>query len=113
MAVAAAQGVLGEAQHGAGEPDCTGHRPGGQRAGRGYRALYVEELPDRGPEAVKIVDRPRPKGLVRIEGAPAMLREPAHVARDVGARLLLVGGLPEELALFCPADLLSRHTPSV
>jgi hypothetical protein len=61
----------------------------------------VEELPDRRPESLEVVDRPPVQcGVVRkIE--PAVLRQPVQIAADLG-------GLPHVRGR-CPQQLWSVH----
>ena len=72
--------------------------------------LYPEEVPDRAPEALKVVDRPSPKVVVAGEREAAGILEPTHESRDVGAADVFGRGLPEQVALGDPSQWpFSRH----
>ena len=58
--------------------------------------LDVEELPDRRPERLEVVGRPVPQRVVGVEAQPALVLQPAHVARHRGALDPLLRRLPEE-----------------
>ncbi len=63
----------------AGEPPGAGHLVAREDAlGLAIR-LHVEELPDRGPEPLEVVDRPPPERVVAVEGESPLGLEPAHV----------------------------------
>src|SRR5439155_24734604 len=62
--------------------------PGSRHLARGEHALVrlarvdLEQLPDRRPELLELVDRPLPQGCVVLESEPARLVDPLSVARD-------------------------------
>src|SRR5206468_1173610 len=76
--------------------------PGSRHLARGEHALVrlarvdLEELPDRGPEVLELVDRPLPQGCVVLESEPARLVDPLSVARDRRGRLPLLARLPDD-----------------
>src|SRR5436305_9654315 len=56
----------------------------------------LEELPDRGPELLQLVDRPLPQVGVVLEREPPRLVEPVPVARDRGGGDPLPARLPDD-----------------
>jgi hypothetical protein len=85
----AAERMLGVVHPRAGEPLGAGHAAVAQH--RVVGAVNGEKVPDRGPEALQVLDRPRPQLVV----VPEVLVEPAHVARHRGALDQLLRRLPE------------------
>ena len=81
----APEDVLGEADLGAGEPGCPWHRLVSEYAGSGHFEAHVEELDDRGPEPLQVIDRPLPQLLVVLKSQTALAREPLLIAHDPGA----------------------------
>ena len=90
---AAAEDVLRVAEPRTREPLGSRHLASGEHALVRLARLDLEELPDRRPELLELVDRPLPEVGVVAEGEPACLVEPLPVARDrrggdpLGARL--------------------------
>src|SRR5919108_529647 len=83
VVVAPPQRQLGVVEAGAGEPAGAWHGALGQRRAR-CRAADLEELPDRRPEAVQVVNGPAPGLVVGAELQAAALGQPAQVAGHGG-----------------------------
>src|SRR3954449_5740704 len=64
------------------KPPGSGHLARAEHALVGLARLDLEELPDRRPEVLELVDRPLPQVGVVLEREPARLVEPLAVARD-------------------------------
>ena len=96
LRVAVAERVLGVVERRAREPFRSGHRPAPEHALVRRGGAHVEELPDRRPERLELVDRPVPELVVALGLDPVSLGEPACVAgerRALDARLVR---LPED-----------------
>ena len=94
VVVAPAEEVLGVGQPRPREPLRARHLAPAEHALVGLGGLDVEELPDRAPEALEVVDRPPPQ-LVVVALAPDRARE-AGDRRALGA---LGGRAPQQLRL--------------
>ena len=94
VVVAIAEEVLGVGQARAREPLRAGHLAPPEHALVRLGGLHVEELPDRGPEALEVVDRPAPQ-LVVVALATDLARE----AGDRGVLGAVGGGVPQQLGL--------------
>src|SRR2546423_14158507 len=84
--VSASEDMLRVAQACAREPFRAGHLPPGEHALVRLARLDLEELPDRAPEILELVDRPPPKVGITLELKAARLVEPLAVAGDRGGR---------------------------
>src|SRR5262249_32595133 len=80
--VAAAEDVLRIAELSAREPPGPWHLVRGEHALIRHARLDLEELPDRRPEILELVDRPLPEVVIALEADAARLVEPFAVARD-------------------------------
>src|SRR3954453_18510723 len=92
----AAEDVLRIAEPCAREPMGSRHLASGEHALVRLARLDLEELPDRRPELLELVDRPLPQLGVAIEAEPAYLVEPLAVARDRRGRDPLGARLPDD-----------------
>src|SRR5205814_8906312 len=104
-----AQRVLGVVQPRALEPAGPGHLAVGEDRVVGP-GPDVEVAPDRGPESLEVVDRPRPEVRVRREVAPDALGEPAHVAGQLRARGGVLGRRPDDRAAAHRSPVTSPRT---
>ncbi len=95
--VAVAEDVLGVVEPRAGEPLGAGHLALGEDRRRLAVGLDVEEVPDRPPERVEVVDRPAPQLLVAREPQAALGLEPAHELGQPRPLDHLRGRLPEQI----------------
>ena len=93
--IIAAKDVLGVVETRAGEPLGSRHRPRAQHALVGRGGLHVEVLPDRGPERLDLGHRPPPELVVPARLDSVAVREPAGVARELGALHPLRRGRPQ------------------
>ena len=92
------QRVLGVVQPRAGEPLGAGHLARAEHALVGRVRAHAEEVPDRAPEALEVVDRPSPQRVVVGEVAPALVAQPVQVAPDLGRLAHVRGRGPEHVA---------------
>ncbi len=92
-----AEDVLGVAEPRAGVPLGARHRAAPEHPGSQRVEADAEELDQRGPEALDVVDRPPPQLGVVAEAEPVRLLEPAAVARQRRPVDLRVGRRPQEL----------------
>jgi hypothetical protein len=76
--------VLGPVEARIREPARAGHPVIGQRRPRIGRRADVEVPPDRGPEAVEVVDRPAEEVVVRRERSALLALQPGEVDADAG-----------------------------
>ncbi len=95
---AAAEDMLGIVELRAHKPLRAGHGALGQHLGVGGRCLHIEELPDRGPEILKLRHRPAPELLVAVEVQLLALGKPFHIRVQPAIAPQRIGRLPEE----CP-----------
>ncbi len=90
-----AENVLGIVEPGVDEPPGAGHRCRVEHEGIRPAGVHLEELPNRGPEPGKVVDRPLPQCLVRIERPVAALTQVGDESADVAVRYRFGRGGPE------------------
>jgi hypothetical protein len=94
VVVARAEEVLGVGQPRPREPLRAGHLAPSEHALVRLGGLHVEELPDRGPEALEVVDRPAPQLVV-----VALATDRAREAGDGRVLDALGGRTPQQLGL--------------
>ena len=92
------QRVLGVVQARAGEPLGAGHLARAEHALVGRVRAHAEEVPDRAPEALEVVDRPSPQRVVVREVVPALVAQPVQIAPDLGRLAHVRGRGPEHVA---------------
>src|SRR3954471_1052027 len=97
----AAEHVLRVVQPRAGEPLGAGHLALGEHSRVRLRRLDLEEVPDRRPELLELVDRPAPQRLVigGVDVAPALVAQPARIAGERRPLAPLVRRLPQRLQI--------------
>ncbi len=91
--------VLGVVERRAREPFRAWHRTRAEHPlGRRVRA-DLEEVPDRAPEALEVLDRPVPELLVVREVVPALVAQEVHVAAEPGGCACVRRRRPQHIAL--------------
>src|SRR5207237_336271 len=106
----------GVVEPGPGEPIRPGQAAFGQDPVVGAGRADLEVVPDRGPEALQVGDRPAPELLVVAEAKVSRLRQPVQVPGQVAAPPLLLGRSPHDLGchvIDCgiPSALEGRGSP--
>src|SRR5206468_233965 len=96
--VLAAEKMSGVVEPRSGEPFCARHRRRPEHAVIWGVGADPEELPDRRPEALEILNRPSPQLIVRAKLTAVLAREPGHVPSDLGAGGEIRGRGPENLS---------------
>ena len=97
--------VLGVVQAGAGEPLRTGHLPRAEDPLVWRPGPDLEELPERAPEPLEVIDRPAPELVVAGMIDPAGVAEPLEVAPELGLLANVGGRRPHHLSdLGAPLD---------
>ena len=104
------ESVLGVVEARALEPLRAGHPVLVEHPRVGSGRLDAEELPHRRPEVLEPLHRPAVQGLVVVEAQALRVREPAHVARELGRLRACAARRPQDRA-FGDRHQFPRLTP--
>src|SRR5215467_6224676 len=92
--------MFGKIEPGTRKPLCPRHLPFAQNCCVRLREFDMKIFCDGCPEIFKVVDRPLPEFISRVETQSLLLHKPLHIVRDIGLLLQLLRGLPEERNVF-------------